>query len=155
MHHGFLGALGGAYAGHKLEDAYKDHKKTSQSPQPPPIQHDSRPEHHNQSYSGNFSASSTDMSIDGDFDLIASCSAVDGHKKLTSISLNKVLTNDNGHFRWVEDGGNFGGSARNVRLVDGGRVLEAEMRQCDGHWNTDHVRLDERITNDNGNLRLG
>jgi len=158
MHHGFLGTLGGAYAGHKLEDAYRDHKQHSQSPQPPPpVQHDSHPQHYPQVSVGNFSASSADMSIDGDYDLIASCTNAQGNRKLSSISLNHCLTNDDGHFKWVDPGsgqGNFGGSARNVKLVEGGRVLEAELCKCDGSWRTDHVRLDERIENSDGDLKM-
>ena len=73
---------------------------------------------------------------------------------MTSISLNNVLSNDDGHFSWVRQGGNFGGSARNVRLVDGGRVLEAELRDCAGHWKWDRVYLDEKIENSNGDLKM-
>lgn len=51
-------------------------------------------------------------------------------------------------------GGNFGGSARDARLVDGGRVLEAELRRPDGSWAHSRINLDERIGNDNGCLRF-
>ena len=101
VNHGFLGALGGAFAGHKLQDAIHDHNKhkkdeykqshspqpnhyAQHSPAPPPKQH----------YAGNFSASSAQMNIDGDYDLIASCRRMDGSQRLTSISLNNCLTND-------------------------------------------------------------
>lgn len=50
--------------------------------------------------------------------------------------------------------GNFGSSAQNVRLVDDGRRLEAELRREDGNWITSSVVLDEMISNDNGSLRL-
>jgi hypothetical protein len=158
MHHGFLGTIGGAYAGHKLEDAYKDHKKHSKPPSPaPPIAHP--PPAHNQHAlrRGNFSASSTDMTLDRDHDLIASCTNIRGHKKLSSISLNNAITNDDGHFKWVNPGsgpGNFAASARDVRLVDGGKVLEAELRCCNGSWRRDAIRLDERIENNDGDLRM-
>lgn len=158
VNHGFLGALGGAFAGHKLQDAISDHNKhkkdeykqshspqpnhyAQHSPAPPPKQH----------YAGNFSASSAQMNIDGDYDLIASCRRMDGSQRLTSISLNNCLTNDDGHFRWAK-GGNFGASARNVRLTDGGRILEAELRNCGGAWVWDRIALDERIGNSNGDL---
>jgi hypothetical protein len=160
VNHGFLGALGGAFAGHKLQDAISDHnkqkkeekKQQSHSPQPhqyaqhPPPSHSPRPQ-----YAGNFSASSTQMSIDKDYDLIASCRRVDGSQRLTSISLNDCLTNSDGHLRWARGGG-FGASARNVRLVDGGRTLEAELRNCAGRWVWDRIALDEKIGNNDGDL---
>ena len=160
VNHGFLGALGGAFAGHKLQDAVHDHnkqkkeeKKQSHSPQPyqhaqqpPPPSHSPR-----QHYAGNFSATSSQVSIDGDYDLIASCRRMDGSQRLTSISLNNCLTNTDGHFRWARGGG-FGASARNVRLVDGGRTLEAELRNCGGGWVWDRIALDEKIENKNGDL---
>lgn len=160
VNHGFLGALGGAFAGHKLQDAIHDHnkqkkdeKKQSHSPQPyqyaqQPPPHSHSPKHH---YAGNFSATSTQMNIDGDYDLIASCRRMDGSQRLTSISLNNCLTNDDGHLRWAR-GGNFGASARNVRLVDGGQTLEAELRNCGGAWVWDRIALDEKISNSNGDL---
>lgn len=162
VNHGFLGALGGAFAGHKLQDAVHDHNKhnkdehkQSHPPQPPQYaQHPPPPPPpppHRQSYEGNFSASSAQVSIDGDYDLIASCRRMDGSQRLTSISLNNCLTNEDGRFRWAK-GGNFGASARNVRLVDGGRALEAELRNCGGAWVWDRIVLDERIGNSNGDL---
>jgi len=51
--------------------------------------------------------------------------------------------------------GSFGASARDVRLADGGRVLEAELRTAGGSWNFSRLELDERISNDNGRLRFG
>jgi len=161
MGHGFLGTLGGAYAGHKLEDAYKEHHNKPPSPSPqsaaPPVPVSSRPNNASQPHgkSGNFSASARNVSLDGDFDLIAECTACSGQKKLSSISLNSILTNDDGHFRWAPGGGgNFGASARHVKLIDGGRVLEAELRACSGDWRTDRIILDERIENSDGDLKL-
>lgn len=148
--HGFLGALGGAYAGHKMQGAVHDHnkhkhdEKTNSPPQT--LQHG-----HN--YAGNFTASSTQMSQDKDYDLIVSCKGVDGVSRLSFISLNNCLTNSDGHIRWHQDG-NFGGSARNGRLVDCGRTLEAELRNCGGNWVWDRIALDERVENNNGNLEF-
>ncbi|KAL1879174.1 hypothetical protein Daus18300_001753 [Diaporthe australafricana] len=157
--HGFLGALGGAFAGHKLQDAVNDHNKhkkdehkQSYSPQPPQYaQQPPPPPPPKQHYAGNFSASSSQMNIDGDYDLVASCRRMDGSQRLTSISLNNCLTNEDGHLRWAK-GGNFGASARNVRLIDGGRTLEAELRNCGGGWVWDRIALDEKIGNSNGDL---
>lgn len=167
--HGFIGAAGGAFAGHKLEDAWKHHNEQqkindSQSPQPqpqytapvgsppsyqdPPRYHEIAP----QGMRGNFSASSAQISLDGDHDLIARCRDVNGSEKPSALSLNKVLSNQNGHFEWVHEGGNFGASARNVRLVNDGRALEAELKDINGVWNWARVWLDEKVGNDNGNL---
>jgi hypothetical protein len=171
MGHGFIGAAGGAFAGHKLEDAWKHHnqeqkqheqKQHEQQQQanqhhagpPPPY---SGPGHAGGPPSdmrGNFSHSSQQISLDGDNDLIARCRGMDGNEKLSALSLNKVLGNDNGRFVWTNDGGNFGASARNVRLVDNGRVLEAELKDVNGGWNWSRVWLDERIGNNNGDLVL-
>jgi uncharacterized protein YcfJ len=169
-HHGFLGGIAGAFAGHKLEESYKDHKKQTKphsrrssssssssdshhhgaKPVPVPVSHHA-PQH--AVPAGNFSASSRQISLDGDYDLIAECGTVDGRHKLSSISLNKILTNNDGHFGWVAGGGNFGGSARNVRLVDGGKFLEAELCSRDGHWKHSRIWLDEKITNNDGELQ--
>lgn len=181
VNHGFLGALGGAFAGHKLQDAYSDHKKHSrpssrrssssfsssdegkhhyqqQQQQPPPPQpyygHAAPPPPANHGgLRGNFSHSASRIQLDGDHDLIAECATVNRSTKLTSISLNGLLTNDDGHFRWSKEG-NFAGSARNVRLVHDGRFLEAELRRRDGSWHTDQICLDERIENSDGDLRM-
>ena len=50
-------------------------------------------------------------------------------------------------------GGNFGASARDVRLADGGRRLEGELLR-DGRWVGSSIALDERIENSNGTLRF-
>jgi hypothetical protein len=165
---GVLGALGGAFAGHKLEEAYKHHHNKpfpSPSPSPAPPQYAPQqqyvpPPAPPQQYSvgglalrGNFSASSTSITLDGDYDLIASCGTTRGDRKLSSISLNQVITNDDGNFKWVHSGGNFGASARNVRLTEGGTVLEAELATRDGRWNHAKTWLNEMITNDDGELK--
>ena len=85
--------------------------------------------------------------------MIARCRSVDGSLTFSSISLSEVLTNSDGRFRWQRNGG-FRASARNVHLVDGGRVLRAELGDGRGGWNRDEVRLDEMITNNNGSLEF-
>ncbi|KAK4210393.1 CVNH domain-containing protein [Rhypophila decipiens] len=47
--------------------------------------------------------------------------------------------------------GNFGASARNVRLEDCGKKLVADLKR-DGQWVCATLVLDERIGNDNGSL---
>jgi hypothetical protein len=160
MNHGVIGALGGAFAGHKLEDAYKHHQKPS-SPQPPTYQaHPAPPQPQHSAgglaLRGNFSSSSSSITLDGDYDLIASCATPSGPPKLSSISLNQCITNDNGNFRWMVSGqgGNFGASAKNVRLVEGGKVLEAELRDVNGNWRHAKTWLDEKIGNVGGELRF-
>jgi len=163
VHHGLLGTLGGAYAGHKLEEAYKQHHNKPASPQPPPVPHGSHPTHHQVMYAavpgakGNFTVTARNITMDKDFDLIASVRAIDGSEKLSSIALNSVLTNDNGHFRWVKEGGNFAASAREVHLSPPGQgplELRAELRTVDGRWQRSSIRLDEEIENNDGDLRL-
>ncbi|KAL2261426.1 hypothetical protein VTK26DRAFT_4193 [Humicola hyalothermophila] len=170
-------------------------------------------------YAGNFSSSSRDIRLDahGEYMLHASCRRLDGSYQHSSISLNQIIENDDGKFRWasgrgngssggttsvtVQPGdtlrgiaarfgcsfediarqngipnpdliypgqvlqvphstaggsnglGNFGASARNVRLVDGGRRLEGELLR-DGRWVGSSLMLDERIENSNGTLRF-
>lgn len=130
---GGLGVGGGAAAA----AAYQQHNR---NPQSAPM-------------AGNFSGSSANITLDNDYDLIALCNAADGSQKLSSISLNNVLTNNGGQFRWAK-GGNFGASARSVSLVDNGRVLTAELANMTGGWDRATVRLDEQITNDNGGLKF-
>lgn len=168
VHHGFLGTIGGAYAGHKLEEAYKQHHNKPPSPQPPAVPHGSHPAHgHQQPASGyavlpgakgNFSASARNITLDKDFDLIASVRCINGSERLSSISLNNVLSNDNGHFRWARvGGGNFAASAREVHISQPGQgpiELRAELRTADGHWQRASVRLDEEIENSDGDLKL-
>lgn len=78
-----------------------------------------------------------------------------GSERVSRIDLNSVLSNDNGQFRWVKEGGNFAASAREVHLAPGGRPeLRAELRTRDGRWVRASVWLDEEIENSDGTLRL-
>ncbi|KAI1081314.1 carbohydrate-binding module family 50 protein [Whalleya microplaca] len=158
-------------------------------------------------YGGNFSSSSHDIHLEGDYDLRATCRRQSGGSQVSILNLNRVLSNEDGHFRWVSGGsgsgsvtvqsgdtlreiarrhncnfeelaranninnpdmiypgqnlhlpgrsvGNFSSSARDIRLVDGGRVLEAELRNTRGDWHRSRIDLDERIGNSDGELRL-
>jgi hypothetical protein len=106
---------------------------------------------------GNYTSSSRRITLTDTHDLVAECTTLDGMStKLSAYRLDRCLTNNNGHFQWVRPGietGNFGASARNVRLVEGGRWLEAELCRLDRQWQWDRVCLDERIENQNGCLR--
>lgn len=130
-------------AGSKLEDHLKKDKKkrrdsnsskSSSSSDSSDGDHKQKHTKHTagQALRGNFSVTATSITLDATHDLIASCRAVDGHAKLSSLSLNEVLGNDWGHFKWVGRGGNFGASARDVRLVQGGKVLQAELNDGAG-----------------------
>ncbi|KAJ0418252.1 CVNH domain-containing protein [Aspergillus carlsbadensis] len=170
-HHGVLGTLGGALVGSLTEDAIKnktsekkerksrfgfhrrgssssssssssDSEKKDKKPKPAPA---------SQQRSGNFSASSNSISLRGNHELVASCRSRSGHQHESRLPLSSVLTNEFGHFKWRRNG-NFGASARNARLTEGGRVLEAELADGRGGWRRDWIRLDERISNDDGNL---
>ena len=166
MHHGFLGALGGAYAGHKLEQMYDRHGHHNQPPTfpqpgPPPVPYGSHPGHQQRidypapTLKGNFSASAREIRLEKDFGLVASVRRVYGSERVSRIDLNSVLSNDNGRFRWVKEGGNFAASAREVHLAPGGRPeLRAELRTIDGRWVRASVWLDEEIENSDGTLRL-
>jgi hypothetical protein len=139
-----VAAVGAAGAG-----AYGIHQYQQHHQQQPP--HQGPPSHGPAPMRGNFSASAQSITLDRDYDLIASCADVRGQHKLTSLSLNSCLSNQHGHFAWGR-GGNFGASSRNVRLIENGRVLEAELGTGDGRWNLDHIRLDERVSNNDGEL---
>jgi hypothetical protein len=164
--HGFLGTIGGAVAGSMLEDAYKDkkhkkpkkekkHKKSrrgSSSSSSSSSSSDSGESSH--ALAGNYSASSRGARLEDDGrTLVADCRDTNGHHCESRLDLNACLTNTNGSLRWAR-GGNFRPSARYVRLVDGGRVLEAELGDGRGGWVRNHVRLDERIENSNGRLAM-
>ncbi|KAF6830287.1 CVNH domain-containing protein [Colletotrichum plurivorum] len=164
-------------------------------------------------FAGGFTGSARDIRLDahGDYNLRASCKRRDGSWQESTISLNRILTNDQGSFRWHSggagggsqsytvqqgdtlrnigdrfgtsweeiarrnnisnpdqiwpgqnlqiggggggSGGNFGASARDVRLVDGGSRLEAELSR-NGQYVRSSINLDERIANNDGTLVL-
>jgi hypothetical protein len=166
--HGFLGTIGGAVAGSMLEDKFKDkgkkekhhkkekkHKKSRRgSSSSSSSSSDSGSGESSHALAGNYSASSRGARLEDDGrTLVADCCDVNGHHHQSRIDLNACLTNTNGSLRWAK-GGNFRPSARDVRLVDGGKILEAELGDGRGGWVRNHVRLDERITNDNGRLLM-
>ncbi|KAH9874840.1 hypothetical protein J1614_004327 [Plenodomus biglobosus] len=222
-----VGALAGAFAGHKAQDAASDwkderHEKKEREKQQQQQSHQQpmKEGNHEQNssrtegdFGGNFTASSRDIRLDahGDYNLHAQCRRPDGSWQSSTISLNQILENDEGSFRWsqgssnssttytvqpgdtlraiasrfshcsfenlashnniqnpdmiypgqtlqIPGGGsrgsaNFGASARNLRLVDGGQRLEGELER-NGQWNLRSIILDERIENRNGCLEF-
>ncbi|PYH28107.1 putative glutamine-serine-proline rich protein [Aspergillus neoniger CBS 115656] len=177
VNHGFLGTIGGAMMGSVAEDAVKKHKEKKEHEEEERRREEERcrmeeqrrreeqyrmsqqqhqhhhrpPPHHGAPLRGNFSASARDIRLESHHDLVAACGRVSGELQLSVLPLNSVLANHWGKFAW-ERNGNFAASARNVRLVDGGRVLEAELADGNDGWNRTWIRLDERITNQNGQL---
>ncbi|CRG89102.1 hypothetical protein PISL3812_06137 [Talaromyces islandicus] len=141
VHHGVLGAIGGAITGSVAEDAIKKHKKDkkerkekkkwghgrrdSSSSSSSPSSSSSDDEHHHHHHRrhsqenhdpnlrGNFSRSSNEIRLEGNYELVAYCNPVSGHPRRSSIPLNNVLTNTFGKFNWAR-GGNFGASARHI-----------------------------------------
>ncbi|KAI1451359.1 carbohydrate-binding module family 50 protein [Annulohypoxylon moriforme] len=232
MGHGVIGAIGGAVAGHKLQDYVHDRKEKKEEEErlqhqlhsgPPPPSYSPGPQyspqphhggHHSsnhdrsiRNFAGNFSSSSDDIHLEGDYELHAACRRRDGGRQISSLNLNKILSNENGRFSWAKGGsgtgrvtvqqgdtvidiarrfgcrvdeivrinnlsnpdmiypgqnlevpgqstGNFSSTARDIRLVENGRVLEAELMDLGGNWHRQRLDLDECIGNQDGNLRL-
>lgn len=223
---GLVGALGGALTGHVIQDGAshwkdkrdekKEKEKWEKEEKKDHGRRDSDDRPREGHFAGGFTRSSRDVRLDahGEFNLHAQCRREDGSWQGSTLSLNRIVENDDGSFRWSsgqqssggpstitvqsgdtlraiaarhnydfhelarhngiqnEDmiypgqrlevpgggnsgggGGNFGASARNVRLVDGGQVLEGELRRG-GDWVTSRIVLDERIGNKNGCLEL-
>ncbi|KAL4882241.1 CVNH domain-containing protein [Aspergillus karnatakaensis] len=177
VHHGVLGTIGGAIAGSLAQDAIKQHNKPEKEKKEKKEKKSRFGFHRRDSSSssssdsdhedkkkpkpaavpaqpklrGNFSATSSGIALHGNHELVAHCSAVNGHRRESRLPLSSVLTNEFGHFKWKRNG-NFGASAKNARLIEGGRVLEAELANGNGGWRRDWVRLDERIENRDGVL---
>lgn len=124
----------------------------SHSPIPPPTyQQAPRP-----NFRGNFSHSAKDVSLDHKFYLVAQCADVQGQHRFSALDLNDHITNSNGQLQWVEQNntGNFSGSCRSINLAEGGKVLIAEACAIDGTWRQSYLWLDERIGNENGELKF-
>ncbi|KAK6711849.1 hypothetical protein SNK05_006285 [Fusarium graminearum] len=95
-------------------------------------------------YAGNFTTSSRDIRLDthGEYVLHASCKRENGDYQHTSISLNKLLENDRGSFRWSA-GGHHGGSSQ-VTVQQGDT-----LRGIAARFNTsfDEIARHNNITN--------
>jgi LysM repeat protein len=130
-----IGALAGAVAGHKLQDGVSDwkdnrheekekekreeeeRKRREEDERRRREEQQHRPHHDNNNnnhhhdrgvhYAGNFSGSSQDIRLDahGEYMLHASCKRLDGSYQSSSISLNRLIENDQGSFRWASAGG--------------------------------------------------
>jgi nucleoid-associated protein YgaU len=101
--------------------------------------HHSAPSHHDQprsapsgvNYSGNFSGSSRDVRLDahGEYMLHASCRRLDGSYQSSSISLNQLLENDGGSFRWASSSGRRDNNQQRSVTVQPGDTLRGIAAQ--------------------------
>lgn len=169
MNHGIIGTIGGAVAGSMLQDKFKHKDEKENKPEKEKKKKSRRgsssssssssssgsDRHHGHNeLAGNYSASSRGIRLDNEGrSLVADCRGINGDHRESWLDLNDCLTNIDGSLRWAR-GGNFHASARHIRLVDGGRELEAELGDGRGGWVRNRVRLDERITNDDGRLMM-
>ena len=98
-----------------------------------------------------FSLTSTYIGLNG-VQLYALCKTVSGNKVESSINLNDCIANinaDNGVLTWAK-GGDF--AATSVAITLNGTVLHAQCKHFDGSLNSSQLDLDERISNNNGQL---
>ena len=104
---------------------------------------------------GNFTATSIQVSLDSQCNLIAWCKNSQSETCRSILNINNVLGNGNGEFQWVKEGGtgNFKASARNITLSEDGSLLKAELCDSHGNWKQSQILLDDRITNMEGQLR--
>lgn len=112
---------------------------------------------HHRSERGNFSETARDISLDyNTMALKAYCRRTDGSEHESYLHLNDILGNHDGRFVWGR-GGNFMASVHEgkIWLAEGGRALCAVLGDGRGGYN-EHasIELDEKITNDNGQLRF-
>ncbi|KAF2830739.1 CNVH-domain-containing protein [Ophiobolus disseminans] len=158
-----VGALAGAFAGHKTQDATSDWKderdekkkrekeqEEQQNYQNQQQNHGSPPAHRQSdqrtrgNFGGNFTESSRDVRLDahGDYTLHAACRTPDGSYQSSSMSLNRILANDGGSFRW--SGGDSGGA--NTYTVQQGDTLRAIAARF-AHCSFDELARHNNITN--------
>ena len=141
-----IGALTGAFAGHKAQDAASDWKDErdkkkmwakQQQQQSQTSTHSSHSNHGNNESSSqgdsgaNFTASSQDIRLDahGDYNLHASCRRPDGSYQSSTISLNKIIQHDGGSFRWA-GGPSNGAGIYTVKQGDTLRAIAGRFNHC-------------------------
>jgi tetratricopeptide (TPR) repeat protein len=100
---------------------------------------------------GYFSLTSQNIMLDSDCNLVAFCARIDRSLARSTLSLNNILENVYGHFRWGGRG-KFIATARNLGLKGNGRLLVADLGDGRGGWNHSTIRLDEGIGNSDGEL---
>ncbi|KAF8933431.1 hypothetical protein BGZ58_006359 [Dissophora ornata] len=103
---------------------------------------------------GDFSISSRDIQLADGYSLIASCQDLDGGWVNSHIDLDAFIGSNDGHFEWGHSG--FSYSAKDVALCfayDGRTWIQADLRTADGQFRQDSVCLDDKISNENGQLQ--
>ncbi|KPM43225.1 hypothetical protein AK830_g3372 [Neonectria ditissima] len=80
-------------------------------------------------YAGHFTATSRDVRLDthGDYSLTASCKRHDGSYQSSTISLDRILENDGGSFRWASGGHGRGPQSVTVQHGDTLRGIGARF----------------------------
>ncbi|KAL5114952.1 hypothetical protein ACEQ8H_007124 [Pleosporales sp. CAS-2024a] len=132
-----IGAVAGAFAGSKAQDAASEwqHKRDDKKAQEKLQQQEHR---QRGDFGGNFSQSSRDIRLDiahGNFTLHAQCCRLDGSWQPSSLSLNTVIENDNGSFRWSSTrdynaNANATASTYTVQQGDTLRSIAARFDHC-------------------------
>lgn len=152
MGHGIIGAVGGAYAGHKLEDAMKDKKKEKKHKK-----HHSGSGSHGGRRRGSHSSSSSSSSSSSDSDS-------DKDKKHRKHRKDKYAAagagaasygRSIGHDAGGHQGGyagNFTASASNI-MLDRDYDLIALCSDRHGKEKLSSIRLNDYLTNDWGHLK--
>ncbi|KAL1601575.1 hypothetical protein SLS60_006490 [Paraconiothyrium brasiliense] len=144
---GLVGALGGALTGHVLQDGAShwkdkhDEKKEKEKREKEEKKHhehrDSNERPREGHFAGGFTRSSRDVRLDahGEFNLHAQCRREDGSWQGSTLSLNRILENDNGSFRWSSGGHSSGGGGSQAITVQPGDTLRAiaARHNCDFH----------------------
>ncbi|KAA8893582.1 Cyanovirin-N [Sphaerosporella brunnea] len=103
-----------------------------------------------------FHLSSENIHLVDNHILVGQLKNEEGNLQESSIDLDQVLGNEDGHFEW--GGVDFSTSAQNVRYsIEGGGavpVLRAELQTADQNWRPADVNLAERIENINGRFEF-
>ncbi len=96
-----------------------------------------------------FSATSTNIEISPEGILSADCKTNLGHFKNSTIDLNGYIGNIDGNFKWGSE--KFTLTASEFSLSDA--ILNGKLKKKDGTLNDSSIDLDQRIKNDNGELK--
>ncbi|ERF73174.1 hypothetical protein EPUS_03015 [Endocarpon pusillum Z07020] len=74
-----------------------------------------------------------------------------------SICLDDHIGNDHGSFKWSDNGGGFSYYARDIKLLNDGRTLAAQLAAGGdtggGGWRDATIDLGERLANDHGRFK--
>ncbi|MDJ0718834.1 MAG: CVNH domain-containing protein [Prochloraceae cyanobacterium] len=95
-----------------------------------------------------FTKSCRDTNLNG-ATLSSSCKDRSGNYKSTSIGLNPFIGNSDGVLQWGSQ--NFSNTCEGIRL-EGAGALFANCKRRNGSSNNTSINLDDRISNNNGNL---